>query len=125
MTSAHEIRSQKISSSKAKKIAGGTVASMKKKTRIGRFSEYASSDEEDVVDEDNSEVEDDENFVSKSKSVEVNGTHTRASSRPARSAAIKANKNLSTRKQGTDYHQQPELLYEQQVHRYHLYYCCY
>ena len=62
-------------------------------------------------------MEEDENYKSRSKATEGK-TQTRGSCRPVRSAATKANTNLATRKQGIDYHQNPVLLYEQQVHRY-------
>ena len=69
---------------------------------------------------DTSENEDDDNFVCRSRAEGVTVAQTRGSSRPARSAATKASKSLASRKQGTDYHHQPELLYEQQVFRYEI-----
>jgi len=108
---------QKSSSSRSKKIVNTTVASVKEKRRINKIDMYVGSDDENISEEDTSENEEDENFVSKSKSTVFNGAQTRGSSRPTRSAATKANRNLTTRKNGTDYHLQPELLYEQQVHR--------
>ncbi len=106
-----------VSSSRSKKRCKRTSSLAKKRRKRDRHGEYASSDD-DSSDQDGSENEDDGNFVSKAKGADVYGTHTRGSSRPTRSAAAKANKNLATRKQGTDYHQHPELLYEQQVYRY-------
>lgn len=99
-------------SKKLKKIS-------KSKIKKRKLCEYESSDDDEhSSDEDSSENEDDENFISKSRGAETNRTQTRGNSRPVRTAAMKAKKNLTTRKLGMDFHQQPELLYEQQVHRY-------
>ena len=92
---------------------GGKAKAQNRKHKLSTNYDSDDSDNDSGLDSS------DENFVfkSSSKSDDQRTTKTRSSCRPERAAAATATKSLAARKQGKDYHREPELLYESRVCR--------
>ena len=71
----------------------------------------------DCSSQDSGKMEDDDDYTGTLGVVPQLSSEQRCSTRPARSAAIKANKALDTRSRIVDYHRAPEDLYGLQVTR--------